>query len=180
MKWIVILFLFIGSFSFSQGKYICRTGAISFEANTPSFEPVEAKSTNGSAILNTSNGDFAALVLVKSFRFRLALMEEHFNENYMESDAFPKITFKGKLQKFNVKRLTATPTPYFVKGTITIRGVTKPLTTKILLSKVDGKINATSAFVLNPEDYNIKIPKVVRKKIAKDVTINSEFTLNPK
>ena len=71
---------------FSQEKYLTKSGVLNFEASVEYFEEIKATNTNVTAILNTSNGQFAALALVKGFRFKNALMEEHFNENYAESD----------------------------------------------------------------------------------------------
>ena len=102
MKTLLYFFLLLGASTFAQQKYLTKTGQISFEASVPSFEEVAAKNNSVTAILNTENGEFAALVLVKAFRFKNALMEEHFNENYAESHLYPKATFKGKIKDYNI------------------------------------------------------------------------------
>ena len=89
----------------AQEKFITKSGVINFEASVPSFEEVKAKHQSVSALLK-SNGEFASLALVKGFRFKVALMEEHFNENYAESSKFPKATFKGKIKGFDISKLT--------------------------------------------------------------------------
>lgn len=170
----IILFLTC-SFAIAQDKYICRDGNIHFEASVPSFEPVAAKSNTASAILNVKTGDFAALVLVKSFRFKLALMEEHFNENYMNSSRFPKITFKGNIA--DLKRLSKSEKTFPIKGILEVRGVQKEIATTALLIKESNTIILKTSFEANPEDFGIKIPKVVSKKIAKTVIITPEFVL---
>lgn len=175
LRLITIILLLTCSVSLAQDKYICRDGNIHFEASVPSFEPVAAKSNTASAILNVKTGDFAALVLVKSFRFKLALMEEHFNENYMNSSDFPKITFKGNID--NIKRLSQSEKTFPIKGILEVRGVKKDITTTASLAKEGNTIILKTNFEVNPEDFDIKIPKVVAKKIAKTVIIKPEFVL---
>ncbi|HMC01752.1 MAG TPA: YceI family protein [Flavobacteriaceae bacterium] len=175
MKNIFYLILLFGLTAFAQEKYITRSGIIGFEASVPSFEEVKAKSNAATAIINTDNGEFAALVLVKGFRFKNALMEEHFNENYAESNKFPKATFKGKITDFD---LNSSNTSYTISGELTFHGVTKTLEDiPLTISKTDGKINITGEFVSKASDYNIKIPKIVSNKIAQDVVVSFEFNL---
>ena len=90
MKKVYLLFAFISFIGFSQEKYLTKTGLLNFEASVPSFEEIKATNTNVTAIFNAANGQFATLALVKGFRFKNALMEEHFNESYAESDSYPK------------------------------------------------------------------------------------------
>src|SRR5258705_13300570 len=92
----LMMFFFVGNIIFSQ-KMITRTGEIKFEASVPSFEAVAAVNNSVSAILDESNGEFVALALIKAFKFKVPLMEEHFNENYIESSKYPKATFKGNI-----------------------------------------------------------------------------------
>ena len=94
-------------------------------------------------------------------------MEEHFNENYMESSKFPKSTFKGKVLNFDKSKLTTSKTAYELEGDLTIHGVTKKVKTKIYLSKDANKINAKSDFSVKLSDYNIEIPSLVKDKISK-------------
>ncbi|MEJ2114018.1 MAG: YceI family protein, partial [Flavobacteriaceae bacterium] len=156
MKNIFFLILLAGLTTFAQEKYITRSGSIGFEASVPSFEEVKAKSDAATAIINTDNGEFAALVLVKSFRFKNALMEEHFNENYAESSQFPKATFKGKVSGLD---LNSDKTSYTISGELTFHGVTKALVdVPLTITRTDGKINITGEFVSKASDYEIKIP----------------------
>ena len=103
-----MLFLFIGILPVSAQKYATKTGSLKFEASVESFEEVAAENKNTSAILESSTGEIAVLTLMKGFRFKIALMEEHFNENYVESDKFPKATFKGKVEDFDASKLSST------------------------------------------------------------------------
>ena len=176
MKTLLYFFLLLGASTFAQQKYLTKTGQISFEASVPSFEEVAAKNNSVTAILNTENGEFAALVLVKAFRFKNALMEEHFNENYAESHLYPKATFKGKIKDFDLKQLKDT---YKISGELTFHGVTKPINNvTIKLKNTDGNITVlSSSFKLLPSDYNIKIPSIVKSKISDEVVTTIELLL---
>lgn len=178
MKKIITLF-FICLFSFTPiaEKKITKTGIITFEASVPSFEEVKAKNESVTCILNTENGEIAALALMKGFRFKVALMEEHFNENYIESSKYPKATFKGKIEKFNLSKLTTTSKEYSLQGKLELHGKTKDLNIKVNLKKNGETIHLTSNFKVNVDDFNIEIPSVVSKKLSKEVDINLDFDL---
>lgn len=165
----------MGNIIFSQ-KMITRTGKIKFEASVPAFEPVAAINNSASAILNQSNGEFAALALVKAFKFKVPLMEEHFNENYMESSQYPKAAFKGKILNFDVSKLT-TAAKYDLEGDLTIHGITKKIKNKISLVLKEGKLYVTNSFTVKANDYNILIPSIVKSKISEDVNITIDFIL---
>ena len=173
------LLVFAGNVMFSQ-KVMTRTGEIKFEASMPAFEEIAAKNKTVSCILDESTGDFVALALVKAFKFKAPLMEEHFNENYIESSKFPKSTFKGKILNFDASKLSATKTIYDLEGDLTLHGVTKKIKTKITLVGTADKVNATSNFSVKPQDYNIEIPSLVKNKIAENVKIAINFILQPK
>jgi hypothetical protein len=178
MKKIIILMVFFlaGNVIFSQ-KMMTRTGEIKFEASMPAFEEIAGTNNTASSILEESTGDFAALALVKAFKFKSPLMEEHFNENYMESSKFPKATFKGKIANFDAKKLSSTKSSYDLEGDLTIHGVTKKIKTKLTLVLNGGKITATSLISVKPQDYNIEIPSLVKDKIAENVKVSMNFIL---
>src|SRR6476620_10100997 len=121
------LMVLVGLSGFAQSKVLTKTGKISFEASVPAFEEVKAKNESATVVLNTATGEIASLALVKGFRFKVALMEEHFNENYMESDSYPKATFKGKIQDFDASKLTSTAQTYTIKGKMEMHGKTKEI-----------------------------------------------------
>src|SRR6478672_4504093 len=106
-KLLLLVFLSFTAITFAQDKMITKTGKITFEASVPAFEEVKGTNTAATCVLNPKTGEIASLALMKSFRFKLALMEEHFNENYVESDTYPKATFKGKIENFDAAALTA-------------------------------------------------------------------------
>jgi YceI-like domain len=175
----ITLCLLLGNTIFAQ-QMATRSGEIKFEASIPAFEEVAAKNNTASCIFDESNGSFVALALVKAFKFKAPLMEEHFNENYIESSKFPKATFKGKVLNFDSEKLSATKTIYDLEGDLTLHGVTKKIKTKISLSVNAGKITAISHFTLKPVDYKIEIPGIVKNKIAENVKVGINFVLEPK
>ncbi|WP_394747181.1 YceI family protein [Spongiimicrobium salis] len=171
------IFLLGFSLSFAQDKYITKNGAIDFEASVASFEEVKAKNENVTGILNTANGDIAALALMRGFRFKVALMEEHFNENYMESEEYPKATFKGKLEGFSAGDLSSSAKEYPLKGSLTLHGKTKEINTTAKVSKSGDVISFTTSFRTKPQDFAIDIPKVVSNKIAKEINVVVDFEM---
>lgn len=176
-KLIVLLLLFVGTVNVSAQKYMTKTGSLKFEASVESFEEIAAENKNTSAILESATGEFAVLTLVKGFRFKIALMEEHFNENYIESDKFPKATFKGKVEDFDVAKLSSASGMFKISGDLTLHGKTKKVTTNAKISKSGDKITITGNFEAKPEDFDIEIPKLVSKKVADKVKITFNLLL---
>lgn len=168
-------FLFLGNSVFAQ-KLICKDGQVKFLASVPAaLEEVSATNNSVSAVLDTKTGDVAAQALIKSFKFKVPLMEEHFNENYLESDKFPKATFKGKILNFDASKITTTKTNVTVEGDFTMHGVTKHIKIPATISKVGNKINVASNFTIKAQDYNIKIPSLVKQKVAEDIKVWVNF-----
>jgi len=165
----------------AQDKYLTRTGTVSFEASVPSFEKVEATNNAVTAILNTENGEFAALVLITGFRFKNALMEEHFNENYAESNTYPKATFKGEFENFSLTTLNEVINTLSLDGILNFHGQENKLKAiQVNIIKNESSITITGDFSANASDYDIKIPKIVRNKISKDIMVSFEFILQKK
>ena len=117
---------------------------------------------------------------MKGFRFKVALMEEHFNENYAESSKYPKATFKGKVKAFDISELTINNKEYMVSGTVNMHGVDKKIETKALIKKVGDIIFLETQFILKPEDFNIDIPSVVSSKIAEVINVSASFEFKGK
>ncbi|WP_027138746.1 YceI family protein [Gaetbulibacter saemankumensis] len=180
MKHLLYFIAFLSLNIYSQEKYLTRSGKVNFEASVPSFEEVKAENNSTTAILNTANGEFAALVLVKGFRFKNALMEEHFNENYAESDKFPKASFKGTIINFSVDKLNNEKT-FKINGELTFHGKTKMFENIAVDLKKDGEmINMTGNFKTEASEFDIKIPKIVSKKIAETIDVQFDFNLKKK
>lgn len=177
MKKLLICLLFSAAGLWAQDKKITKTGKITFEASVPSFEEVKAKNENATFILNSKTGEVASLALMKGFRFKIALMEEHFNENYMESDQYPKATFKGRIEKFDEKALSATAKEFKISGKLELHGKSKDITSIAKIRKTDAGIEILSNFSVNASDFDIKIPSVVKNKVSNTIDIKTEFTV---
>ena len=155
----------------AQGKYMTRAGLISFFSATP-IEDIEARNQQVAAVLDLGNGQLAFTLPVKGFVFKRTLMQEHFNENYLESDKFPKATFKGRFVGFDAASLaTAGAHPVQVEGDLTLHGVTRHIQVPATLELKDGRLLAFAAFAVASADYNIDIPLLVRDNIAKTVSL---------
>ncbi|RED45936.1 YceI family protein [Seonamhaeicola aphaedonensis] len=175
---ICIALLCLSTTMFAQSKYLTKTGTVGFEASVPSFEEVKATNSAVTAVINTDNGEFAALVLVKGFRFKNALMEEHFNENYAESDTYPKASFKGKIKDFELSKLTNQSQNFKISGALTFHGKTNQFNDlDVKISKDNEIINISGNFKTLASNFDIKIPKIVRNKIAEDVLVTFNFKL---
>jgi hypothetical protein len=172
--------LLVINFAFSQ-KMMTRSGVVKFEATMPGIEEIAATNTTASCIFDKNTGDFVTLALVKAFRFKVPLMEEHFNENYIESDQFPKSTFKGKVLNFDGSKLAQGKASNFdIEGDLTLHGVTKKIKTKVNITPIGDKLSITSNFSVKLLDYQIKVPNLVKGKIAESAKINLKFDLEEK
>lgn len=180
MKLSFILILFtVCAFTASAQKYMTKNGFIGFYSHTP-MEDIKGDNNQVAGIIDISTGELVFQVLIKSFHFERALMEEHFNENYMESEKFPKSSFKGKLTNLSSIDLKKAGTyEVIAEGQLTIRDVTKPVTVKGTLEVTATGLNASAKFKIVPEDYNIAIPGVVREKIAKDLEVTVIMKYSP-
>lgn len=166
----------------AQSKYLTKTGYVGFYSKT-ALEEIKAENNQVASIMDTESGEIIITVLMKSFKFERALMEEHFNENYVESDKFPKSSFKGKITNLSAIDFKKEGTyKAEIEGEMTIHGVTKSVKTTGTVEVKGDQINAKSKFLLNPVDYNIEIPSVVREKISEnlDISVNFDYTLMKK
>lgn len=163
----------------AQSKYMTKTGQVSFFSATP-VEDIEAKSQQVAAVLDFSTGQLAFSLPVKSFVFKRTLMQEHFNENYMESDKYPKATFSGRFVSFDAATLnTAGPHPVQVEGDLTLHGVTHRVQVPGSVELKGGQLLASATFPVASADYNIEIPLLVRNSIAKTVTVRVNLACAP-
>ena len=175
----VLFFLLTIAFAVNAQKYMTRNGYIGFFSHTP-MEDIKGDNNQVSGVLDIATGEMVFQALIKSFHFDRALMEEHFNENYMESDKIPKTTFKGKITNLSSVNFSKNGTyEITVEGDLMIHDFTNRITTKGTLEVVDGGINANSKFNIVPEDYKIAIPGVVREKINKDLEVTVAMKYAP-
>jgi YceI-like domain len=172
----ILVFVLVCTNVFAQ-KVITRNGELKFEGTIAGIEEIAATNKSVSCIFDQTSGEFVALALIKSFKFKSALMEEHFNENYLESNKFPKATFKGKVLKYDASKLTKTNSEFDLEGDLTIHGITKKVKVKINILENAAKVIATSNFTVKPADYKIEIPNLVKSKIAENIKVALNFSL---
>jgi polyisoprenoid-binding protein YceI len=167
------------SAAFSQ-KYFSKDLGIKFFSDTP-MEKIEAAHKNASCMLDTKTGDMAWKVLIKGFLFKKSLMQEHFNENYMESDKFPNATFVGAITNLSEVKFDKDGTYNAkVKGKMNLHGVEKEIEVPGTLKVGGGKITVHADFMLACADYKISIPAIVKDNIAKEIKVTVDGTLSPK
>lgn len=177
MKKIMILMLMIWSMNLSAQQFYTKTGLTSFKASVGSFEPVAALNKSTTAILDESTGEVAALVFIKAFDFDIALMQEHFNENYMDSDLYPKASFKGTILNFKELNIGETASTCTIKGSLNIKGKEKEIVSYGKIVFLNNTYKVSAKLVVKPEEFGIKVPKIIRKKIAETVTITLNYEL---
>ena len=168
----VLIAVIIASTSFGQ-KYFTKNGKINFDATSPnSPEKVEGVNRTVTCVVDTKTGNIQFAALIKGFEFEKALMQEHFNENYVESDKFPKAEFKGLIDANDGVSFSKDGT-YVVKvaGKLTIHGVARDVETQGKMVVQNGRINAFADFNISLSDYNISIPALVADKVSKSARI---------
>ena len=165
--------------AYAQSKFMTKIGRVSFFSASP-IEDIEAKNQQVAAVLDFAAGQLAFSVPIKGFVFKRTLMQEHFNENYLESDKFPKATFSGRFVSFDAATLaTAGPHNVQVEGDLTLHGVMHRIQAPASVELKSGQLLAFAVFPVAPADYNIEIPLLVRNNIAKIVTVRVALTCDP-
>lgn len=163
--------------AFSQ-LYTTRTGFAGFYSKT-AMEDIKAETNQVFAVVDAGKKNLAFAVLLKGFVFTKELMQEHFNENYVESDKYPKASFNGAytgdltLDKDGVYKV-------MVKGTLSLHNITKAIETPATLEVKGGKLLGQATFKVKPEDFNITIPSLVRDKIDRDILVKIRIDCAPK
>ncbi len=173
MKNLFLIFaaLLIINCTASAQTYMTKNGKISFFSKTD-IENIDAVNNQAVSVLNTQNGEIAFSVLVNGFLFKKALMQEHFNENYLESAKYPKASFKGTindLTKVDFKKDGAYNVS--VTGDLTMHNVTNKVTVPAVIQVKGGKISANALFNAKLDDYKITVPKVVENNISKTIEV---------
>ena len=147
----------------AQGKYLTNNGIVSFYSHTV-IEDITADNNKVASVIDALSGEVAIIITMTEFQFEKKLMQEHFNENYVESVTYPKATFNGNIKNNSDVDYTSAGTyEVLVEGEMTIHGKTKQVSAEGTIEVSADGIVARTKFMLNPEDYNIKIPRVVRK-----------------
>ncbi|HEY4322671.1 MAG TPA: YceI family protein [Mucilaginibacter sp.] len=180
MKFIIIILLAWSSFNYQTGEdlYVCRNAKITLFSTAP-IEDIKATTTTGASVYNASTGELDFSASMKSFQFPKSKMQEHFNSDYMESDKFPKATFKGKIKEHIDVSKDGTY-PVTVVGDLTVHGVTQNRSIPGKVTVSGGSINMTSEFMVKCADHHIEIPRIVFHNIAESIQINvsASYTKN--
>lgn len=169
-------FLLSGKVLKAQTVYTSTGAKISFFSEAP-LEDITAESSQAVSAIDIASGQVYFKVKIRSFQFRKSLMQQHFNENYMESDQYPEAEFKGKIRdEIDLSkngRYTVT-----VLGNLNIHNVTRSYTTQATLDVSDGRISAKAVFPVRVADHDIKVPRLVIRNIAEvvEVTISANYT----
>ncbi|WP_298485465.1 YceI family protein [uncultured Maribacter sp.] len=172
-----ILILLFVSFSLlgsntKSNQFIARQGQVSFFSYTTA-ENIEAKNNQVLSIIDVSNNEIAISMLMNAFIFKKSLMYEHFNESYIESDLYPKATFKGQILDFDSSQVESQTR--IVKGTLTIRNISKEIEIKTIITKDNNTYILEGDFEIVVKDFDIKIPPIVASNIAKIITTKFRF-----
>ncbi|MCK6648179.1 MAG: YceI family protein [Bacteroidia bacterium] len=176
-KSVLFALLFLSINALNAQIYIAKSCVISFFSSSP-LEDIEAINTNTKPVINTTTGDVQMKIAITGFVFEKPLMQEHFNENYMESEKYPSAIFKGKINekidwtKDGEHKVTVT-------GTFEIHGVKKERTIDGIVAIKGNEITISSKFNIHIADYNIKVPSLYVKNIAEDVEVKINAILEP-
>ena len=167
------MIFFLSSLTGYPQRYQLASSQVSFYSSAP-LEDIEAKTTEAKSIFDASTGEIAFIIPIKSFTFEKALMQEHFNENYLESDKYPNATFTGTLQGFDANQSGAQTIT--AQGQMTIHGITQSLEVEGTIQPKNEGWEMQATFPVEVADYRIKIPKVVFYNIAEVVDVTVHFT----
>lgn len=176
MPFLILLILLFQSADSGQGTLlVCKNVKTTLFSEAP-LENIEASSGTGVSVLNTATGELQFAIPIRSFEFNKKLMQEHFNENYMESEKYPHAKFKGKLLE-PVNLDINGEYPATVTGDLEVHGVKRRRTVKGLMKIRDKKVTLSSVFEVKCGDHHIKIPQIVFRKVAETIriTVNSSY-----
>ncbi|WP_426671177.1 YceI family protein [Mucilaginibacter sp. McL0603] len=174
MKYIAMILLAWTINQAGQDIYTCKNAKINIYSSAP-IEDIEANAADGVSVYNSTTGDLAFSVPIRDFHFPKSLMEVHFNENYMESDKFPKATFKGKVQEHPDLSKDGTY-PITATGDFQVHGVTQTRTIAGNLKVSNGVVTMTSEFMVKCADHHIEIPQIVFHHIAESIRVRVSAT----
>ena len=178
MKYIaLILLVWFSTNQAGQDIYVCKNAVVSIYSKAP-IEDIEAKTDKGTSVLNIATGEFAFSVPIRSLKFDKALMQEHFNENYMESDKYPQASFKGKLTQ--IPDVTKDGVyPVTASGVFEAHGVKQTRSIPGKLTVSGGAISLSSEFMVACKDHKIEIPTLVFHNIAETIKVQVAASYSP-
>jgi len=164
MKGLLSILTLVSCLSLSGQQYLTRQGILTFDAGSP-LEDIRATSNSATAVYDAEDGKLGVQVLMTSFEFRRALMQEHFNENYVESELYPKAVFKGE---YKDERAI---------GTLNIHGVSNEVDVPATIIKDGDTVRLNASFVVTIADFGVAIPRAVANKIDPQAKITVDCTM---
>jgi polyisoprenoid-binding protein YceI len=178
MKKILMLAIILStSIAINAQVYSCKTGDVSFYSKTP-MEDIYAQTKRARAGVNLKTRKVKIRIKMMSFKFEKPLMEEHFNEKYVETEKYPDAKFDGIIQGTDTLTKNGTYNVK-VKGSLEIHGVKQDRTLDGVLTLMDGDVGLKTDFSIALKDHKIKVPKFVLKKIAEVVNVKAQFVCTP-
>jgi len=163
----------------AQDKFITQTGYTKFFSSAP-LEDIEAHNNKVQSVIDFAKQEVVVSMDMQAFEFDKSLMQEHFNENYVESEKYPKAIFSGTFNHGSTIDLTQNGEyAVTVEGTMTIHGVTQPVATEGTITINGTKVNAQTKFIIKVADHDIDIPKIVFHNIAEEVEVTVDLKYNP-
>lgn len=166
--------LFFGAITTAsaQSRIFTKSGTVSFSAGT-AVEDIDGMNKSVTSVVDTSTGQIEFAALMKGFEFKRSLMQDHFNENYVESEKFPKAVFKGEVLNISDINFSKDGTyPVKVKGALELHGVKKEIETPAIFTVSTGAISAVCDFIITSADFNIEIPGAVADKVSPTVNVH--------
>lgn len=171
-----IIFFYVSSTLYGQ-KFFTREGKITLISETP-VERIEALNKTAVSVIDFTTGAMEFAALIKAFYFEKAILQEYFNEHFLQSNQYPKAVFKGKITNIESVDLQKMGVyPVTVEGDLTAHGQTKKVKTNGKLMVKDEMVGAKASFFLSAEEYKIPIPEVVRENLAKQIQIDIDVNL---
>jgi hypothetical protein len=176
IKPILLLLMFLASLQTTQAqKYISKSSTVTFFSEAP-LENIEAVNTKSTSIFDLSNGEIVFSVPIREFQFKKSLMKQHFNENYMDTEMYPKSTFKGKVTGYQ-----SSDGQYqaIAQGALFIHGKTREVRIDGSIEIKNNQVILSAVFPVALEDYDIKSPRILFSNIAESVEVTIEFIYKP-
>ncbi|MDI1321316.1 MAG: YceI family protein [Algoriphagus sp.] len=176
LKFLIPIYFLIGTgYSFSQTLFGTSVGEVSFYSDTP-LEAIEAVNKKSGCIINATSGELAVQLRVTDFNFPNKLMQEHFNENYLESEKYPTASFKGKIKE-EVDLTKSGNHAVTAEGTMTMHGVSKPMVVKGTINTSGSEMKLDFKFQVKTEEFQIEVPSLVVTKIAEVIDVTGKMIL---
>ena len=179
VRQIIKIFLLLICFNSSAQQYIGNNGIISFFSEAP-MEDIKAINSKVSSVYDSNTNEIVFQLRIQDFIFPKKLMQEHFNENYLESEKYPNALFNGSINNWKEIVITNQPQEVSISGEMTIHGVTNFIKETGVIYKNNNKVNGNATFRIQLEDYDVKIPKILIKNIAESVEIKMNLELKKK